>query len=345
MKKIRAGIIGCGRIASTFAQDKKRKGIITHAQAYLANSSVEFRAACDLDSERLTQFGKDWKVPALYQDVEEMVRKEKLDLVSICTWNSSHAAIADAALKAGVKGIICEKPIADSLRASDRMIVACRKRQAPLLVNYTRRYVRLFHELKAWMDRGGLGDIQAVTCYYTAGTVNTGTHLFDFLRYFFGDVASVWADPVATVPSTSGDISVSGVLRFKKGFSATVTALDVSAYLVFDADIYGTKGRMRLIKSGTEAISWRVVPHPQFTGYKSIAPGPVKTGDLGEGLPGLVADAIRCIRRGVRPISSGEDGRAALEIAAALRLSAEADGRILKLPLKGLALDYKLSSK
>lgn len=345
MKKLKAGIVGCGRIASTFARDKKRKGVVTHAQGYLADPSVEFRAACDLDRVRLEEFGKDWKVPALYADVAEMIQKEKLDLVSICTWNSSHAAITDLALRAGVRGIVCEKPIADSLRAADRMITACRRKRVPLLVNYTRRYVKLFQELKRWMDGGGLGEIQAVSCYYTAGTVNTGTHLFDFLRYFFGDVAWVAADPDAVVPSASGDVSVSGTLRFKKGFSATVAALDVNAYLVFEADIYGTRGRLRLTDSGARAMTWQVIPHPEFSGYRALKPGPESHGDLGQGLSELITDAVRCARKRSRPICSGEDGRAALEIAAALRLSAEAHGKILRLPLKGTALDYKLSSR
>lgn len=341
-RKLRAAVVGCGRIASGFAADPKRKGIIsTHAQAYLADKRTELAAACDLDPVKLSQFGKTWNVKALYTDLAEMLKKEKPDVLSICTWNGTHRAIFEAAVRAGVRGVICEKPVSDTLEASDAMIALSKRSGVPLLVNYTRRYVKLYHSLKARIERGELGAIQGVSAYYTAGTVNTATHLFDYLRFFFGDADWVWADPSKKLGEA--DPSYSGYVHFEKGFGCTLTALDVASYLVFEADVYGTRKRVRLAESGTRADVWDVVPHPLFSGYHALNAGRSLTGDLGEGLPGLVRDLVSCVNGDREPVCSAVDGRASLEIATALRLSFEAGGKKIGLPLK--KRDVKMSSR
>lgn len=332
MKKYRAAIIGCGRIASLFAEDKKRKGIVTHAQAYLSNPRTELAAACDLDPQRLAAFGKTWGVPKLYTDFQKMLREEKIDILSICAWNAAHARLAETAVRNGVRGIICEKPVADTLANADRMIRICAAKKVPLLINYTRRYAPLYHVIKKSIDDGKLGDIQGLSCYYTAGVVNTGTHLFDFLNYFFGDVEWVWADSSRILGDQ--DKSFSGYLYFKKGFGCTLTALDVNQYLIFEADIYGSKKRIRLTDSGAAAKMWNVVSHPEFSGYRALKESGGLKGDLGQGLRNLVQNLLDAIEGKASPLCSGQDGRASLEIALALGLSAKAGGKKIRLPLK-----------
>ena len=81
MKKLKVGIIGCGRI-SRF-----------HGMPVMAQENAELRAVCDLDLDRAKLMAglfasarKSGKAPAIktYTDYVEMIRKEKLDLVHIC---------------------------------------------------------------------------------------------------------------------------------------------------------------------------------------------------------------------------------------------------------------------
>ena len=95
----KAAIVGCGRIASMFAQDKRRRGVVTHAQAYQRHPRTVLVAACDLDAQRLSAFGEQWKVKSLYTDFETMLRKERPDLLSVCTWNTTHLASVAARCK------------------------------------------------------------------------------------------------------------------------------------------------------------------------------------------------------------------------------------------------------
>ena len=126
-KTLRAGIVGCGRIASGFAGDKRRKGVVTHAQAYRAHPDTQLVAACDLDRGRLEAFGRQWGVKRLYTDAKEMLASEKPDFLSICTWNDSHCQIVEDAVKSGVKALFTEKPMAKTLLEADRMVELCEK--------------------------------------------------------------------------------------------------------------------------------------------------------------------------------------------------------------------------
>lgn len=120
----------------------------------------------------------------------------------------------------------------------------------------------------------------------------------------------------------------------------------LAAYLMFETDIYGTKGRLRLVESGAKAEVWEVVDHPVFSGYKSLKSKPPLEGDLSQGLPNLVSDLIRAVeKKGARPHCTGRDGRASLEVAAALRRSAEQGGKRVSLPLRGKVHGMKLVSR
>jgi len=338
--KYRAAIIGCGRIASLFADDKKRRGVVTHAQAYRAHPKTELIAACDLDRKRLTHFGRRWNVKALYDDLDAMMKKERPDLLSVCTGNSNHEAIVRQAVRRGVKGIICEKPISDSLEAADRMIRLCRKKNVPLLVNYSRRYNELHHRLRAILAGGGLGDIQTVSCYYTAGVMNTGTHLFDILRFFFGDVSWVCSHPdkILKAPDPTFDV----YLYFKKGFGCTISTLDVAHYMQFEIDIYGTRGRIRIEDSGMRAQFWGTTAHQVYSGYKTLEPRKVVTAGFSHNFLAMIDNLVAACEGKQKPYCSGEDGRAAFEIAAAAHLSLRT-GKKVKLPLKNKKM--KLESK
>ncbi len=330
-KVYKAAIVGCGRIASLFAADKKRKGIVTHAQAYQAHPRTRLISACDLNRERLEDFGRRWNVDRLYTDFEEMMKTEKPDIVSICTFNSSHAEIAGQAAKHGVSGIICEKPIADSLASAERMIKICRDKNIPLLVNYSRRYDALHQQFKTWIEKGHLGKVQTVSCYYTAGIMNTGTHLFDILRYFFGEVRWVWANPEKVLPGK--DPTADLYLFFKKGFGCNVSALDVRNYMQFEIDIYGTKSRLRIEDSGMRATRWKVENHRLYSGYKTLVPSKIFSTDFGKNLYGMVDSLVRLIERKKAPACKGEDGKKSLEIAIAAYLSLQRKQKIF-LPLK-----------
>lgn len=325
--------MGCGRIASLFSNDPLRKGIVTHASAYAHNNSVSLVTACDIDSKRLQEFCMRWNIKSGYTDFKEMLRKEQIDILSVCTWESTHYSIMKKALKYGIKAIFCEKPITNNLMDADEIVKLCAKRGVVLAVNHSRRWDIFEQQIRDYIITGGLGDIQSVSAYYTAGILNTGTHLLDLLRFFFGEARWVWANP--EIKEISPDPTIDGYVMYKSGFGCFLHGLNVKNYLMFEVDIYGSKGRLRIQNSGANMKAWRTVESKQFSGYRQLMEiKPLFKNGLRDVLKNAVEDIVKCVKERGVPMSSGSDGLRALELICAFHSSLKARGKRIDLPLR-----------
>src|SRR5262245_47147310 len=102
MTQFRVGIIGCGRPwkregASGFGMGNY------HARGYEASDEAAIVALADLNLENARAFQAEHGGEQIYQDYREMLAKEQLDIVSVCTWPHLHAEMVIAAAEAGVK--------------------------------------------------------------------------------------------------------------------------------------------------------------------------------------------------------------------------------------------------
>lgn len=339
----RAGIAGCGRIGSEFDDDPKRKAISTHAGAYSAVDGVELVAASDLDEGKLDRCGKRWGIASLYKDYRKMLGNEALDILSICTWNSTHLEIVKEAINNGVKAIFCEKPIADTLRNADEMINLCKGKGVILQIDHQRRFDSFHQGVKGFLQKGNLGRIQQVTFYYTAGIANTGSHVFDLLRFFFGDVDWIQAVYSQNKSLNPNDPNIDGIMRFRKGTFCAIQACDVQSFLILEMDCIGTKGRLKLTRSGFDLEFYEVGESQLFSGYREIfrTEPPINRDVPREFMVNAVTHLVECLKTGKKPICSGEDGRAALELVCAFHESARADGKKVSLPLSDSDVEIK----
>jgi len=149
MARIKVGIIGCGFIAN-------RK----HLPMLMLHEDVEVVAFCDLIKERAEasakQFGKeDAKVYTNYQDV---VGRKDIDVIHVCTPNSSHAEITIAALQSG-KHAMCEKPMAKTAAEAKAMLDAAKASGKKLTIGYQNRFRTDSQFIKKLCSAGELGDI------------------------------------------------------------------------------------------------------------------------------------------------------------------------------------------
>jgi predicted dehydrogenase len=335
IRKYRAAIIGCGRVASTFDDDPmmvKTFGITSHAGAYTDNINIELVAASDISKDSLNKFGKRWKVTNLYLDYTEMLKIEEIDIVSICTWNSTHLDIMENAANNNVKAIWCEKPISDSLLNAEKMIDIAEKNEIKLIINHNRRWDNLYQEVSKFIGNGELGNIQQVSCYYTGGLANTCSHLFDVLRMFLGDVETVigWIND----GTSKDDPNMDGYLRFKNGVSATLQSVAPQSYLMFEFDIYGTKGRLRIQDNGFNLSYWKANESLKYKGLNELfieePPFKIVSKNM---MKNAAKDIVECLKTGKEPACSGEDGLKSLEIICGFIKSANKD-RTISLPLK-----------
>lgn len=335
----RAGIVGCGRIGCTFDDEPSRGYVSTHAGAYTRTPGVDLVALADIDEKRLRHCADSFGVPGQYPGYAEMLGEEKLDVLSVCTWNDTHLEIVRAAVESGVRGVFCEKPIADSLDAADEMIRLCAEWGVTLLINHQRRFDPMYQEVAALLKSGGLGRVQQATSYYTAGVANTGSHLFDLLRFYLGDALWVRGSYSRNPSPNEQDPNIDGWVGFHNGTVAALQALDSGAYMIFETTFLGTEGRLRLTSGDT--IEFEAVGEsPRFAGYQELIPTgpPVDSGGPHEFMLAGVAHLIDCVETGRPPACSGADGRAALEIVCALHESATSEGRRVELPLENSSL-------
>ncbi len=184
MYRHRAAIIGAGRIGAEFED--------CHARAYKENSDVELLAIIDKRLDKSLEAVRRWKVPVAGDEYWQL-GELGLDIVSICTPPQTHCNILKDMLLANsqLSAIYCEKPIAIDIEEAREMVAACKERNIILQINHQRRF--------------GIP-----TFFYSRGLFNTGTHMVDLLRMYFGDVVSVSRDKLVfnniTIHVTEVDI-------------------------------------------------------------------------------------------------------------------------------------------
>ncbi len=332
----KAAIIGCGRIASDFDDDPlmvKSYGISTHAGAYVDNPHIDLVAAADVSDDKLAKFGTRWGVGKLYKDYKELLAKENIDILSICTWNTTHLEILEEAAKRKVKAIFCEKPLSNSLANADQMVKVARECGIPLFINHRRRWDDLYLKVRDYIKQGHLGQIQQVSCYYTSGVANTCSHLFDTLRMLFGEVKTVCA--WVKNDANTNDPDMDGYLILENGTTVTVQALDARHYSLFEFDIYGTNGRLRIEDNGFKTTYWPLRDNVQIPGFKAL----FKDNSPIEFVPKAIMvnaaqNIVDCLSAKAKPAGSGEDGVKSLEIICAFHASVKNGNTPVHLPLQ-----------
>ena len=141
MSTYRAAIIGLGRMGSTFDDEIIRGGSFflpyCHAPTYQDSPLVELVAGADLHPDQRDVFGTRWGLADehLYEDYNEMLRREQPEIVSICTTPRHRCTIIEDVARAGVRAIWAEKPISLSLEEADRIVSVCREHNVTLAIN------------------------------------------------------------------------------------------------------------------------------------------------------------------------------------------------------------------
>jgi len=330
----KVGIVGLGRMGHLFENDPLMKKPCTHAGAYnYLGDKVKLVAGCDLREDRLKLFKEKWNVDGLYKDYKEMLNKENLDILSVCTHAQEHKEIIIEAARSGVKAIFCEKPFSTNLKDAEEMIKVCEENKVILYVDHTRRFDNKWRKVKEILDQGLIGDIKVVNAYSTAGLLNGGIHLFDLLRFYNGEIDSVKG---ILKKDNSTDASGIGFLKFKNG-SYCFMDIDYRDYVLFQITLIGSKGLLKIggMIRGDKSFEFGISKESNTqTGVKELHLQPMDFPEVSGEMPlvNAVNEIIESMEKGKEPISSGEDGRAALEIAMAFYESDKLNKEV-KLPL------------
>ena len=148
MKKLKVGLIGTGGIA---------RGAHLNP-GWLAVPEVELVAACDVNEATARKLATDFKIPHIFTDYRDLLKLKEINVVDICTPNKFHTPAVIAALNAG-KDVLCEKPLAVTVKEIQDMRKALKKSGRMLMTAQHHRYSDIAVAIKAWAETGALGEV------------------------------------------------------------------------------------------------------------------------------------------------------------------------------------------
>jgi len=343
MNKIKAAVVGLGRIASLLEEDTLREKPCTHAGAIAANSDCTLVAGCDTEEERRSLFAEKWNKHGLnvpvYADAAEMLRAHKPQILSIATHPDSHYHYCRLAAQFNVPVVICEKPLADNINKARKIAQLTKQGGLTIITNHERRYSLDYIRAKAILDEGKLGAIVSVRATLYMGLNrrlidqfwHDGTHLADIIMFLTGMTLKHKRSLGVKLTSRSGTAWLEGEL-FQKTSRRDASCyrsqfyeqrrvkdipviIEVGAgrdHLVFEIEFSCEKGRLR-IGNGVFEV-YESVPSPYAEKFNSLK----NTGETFSGPTGYFAnmlkDAVACVKDPQRtPASGAIDGLRVIE--------------------------------
>ena len=250
MEKLRAGIIGMGRIGSI------------HAENLLSRPDAELCAICD---PLLAPEAESWAarrgVRKIGKDAGEIIRDPEIDAVLICSPTDTHAELIGQAAAAG-KHIFCEKPVSLDVRKTARAVGKAKEAGVKLQIGFNRRFDRNFSRIRELVREGTVGTPHLVKITsrdpapppeaYIASSgglfIDMMIHDFDLARFLTGgEVTEVYAQGAVLVDpvfARYGDVDTAVVtLKFDSG---AIGVIDNSRSAVYGYDqrveVFGSRG-------------------------------------------------------------------------------------------------------
>lgn len=341
-RKIRMAIVGCGRISKNHFSS-----IAKHTAEML------LVAVCDIDPAVLAAHAEQYKVPG-YRDMEDMLQKEQLDMVVLCTPSGLHPDQAVLAARHKVH-VMTEKPMATRWADGVRMVKACDEAGVRLFVVKQNRRNTTLQLLKRALTEKRFGKIYMVhlnvfwtrpQSYYDQGNgwrgtwefdggafMNQASHYVDLLDWLIGPVEKVQA-----MTSTTRDIEVedTGVLNIKWRNGAlgsmAVTMLAYPKNLEGSITILGERGTARIGGVAVNDIQLWEFAEPRDYDNQINDASYQTTSVYGFGHPLYYKNVIDVLRGEAEPETDGREGLKSLELLIAAYLAAR-DGKTVSLPL------------
>jgi len=182
--------------------------------------------------------GRRFNIAAIYDDPEELLAREKLDFVDIITDVGTHASLTRLAARHGVT-VICQKPLARTLREAQGVVDFCTRRRVPMFVHENFRWQTPLRALKAELDRGMIGRPFRARIDFISGfpvfenqptlaeleqfiITDLGSHTLDLARFLFGEAASLYCRTQRVHKNIKGEDVATIVLAMRNGMLVTV---------------------------------------------------------------------------------------------------------------------------
>jgi predicted dehydrogenase len=323
--------------------------------------NVETVALADPDAAGREKAAARAQPQRQYADYREMLEKEKPQLVAVCPrWTDQHHAMAMAALGAGAH-LYMEKPITTTLAEADEILALAEKKKLKIVVAHQMRMGPSVMFLKKQVDGGLLGDLLEMRAWGKQDPNRTGgedmlvlgTHMFDLMRMFGGDVVGCSArvtqngkeitkadarQPSEQIGPVAGD-EISAQFHFTGSLVGSFTSRARMAGQTghWGLELIGSKGSARILADIWPRVFYST-PQKWSDGgrteqWKPMESDPAHQFAAGvRGFPHanarLVDDWLEAIAKDREPTCSGRNAAKALEMVMAVYQAALAQKRV-----------------
>ena len=334
--KHKVAIIGCGRLGQHYAT------------AYSTYTDTEIVAIAEFNKERRIAVGQRFGVKNLYQDAESLLKEIVPDIGVVVTPTKWMKESVIACAEAGVKGVSTDKPIAASLSDADAMVDSCKSNGVVFAGGNLPRAHNHVQEAAKWLREGKYGEIQGAIVSSIGNCISgQGVQWISALRLFMNsEVGEVmcWGQPESNVYSEDDEMLSNGIFSMTNGVNVPFygTSIDdsvktkirkhdgVKATHKMGLDVWTEDSLIRWfwdsveIYKGFDKNGKRILTDPEFS--------PWKWQEFGY-MTSSIRSLIKSIETGSELAVSGHDLRQALEVAIAMKLSAQKGNVPIKLPL------------
>ena len=375
MQKYRAGIIGLGTMGMLLNMEHRRIGfwkpedairptseLNIHHKAYLheivtdkgASSfasyadalqdrpEFELVAAAERDPTRRNAFIERYGVDNVYDDAEEMLRKEKLEIVAIPTNTRPRADLTVLAVECGAKGIITEKPMAYTLEEADRMVKSCADANIPLVCGAISTSEYSFEKAKEIIESGEIGDVISIEASSNRHSVSQHQNWSYFIDGNPAWVIGTGDTPPNDVISYDGKTVSPGSQEF---YGEGMMVTDTGQVVHFRKGAPGvritcTDGELFHSREQLGWTMWKNIETPDGKSLSTLIPW--DRGKYGTNHNGAVFgmdDIVKCIKGELdEPKNSGRRIARAIEVEIGLVMSSAQGGVRIDLPFKDRSL-------
>jgi predicted dehydrogenase len=327
MKKLGAGIIGCGWVAQEYIK------------AFEKDERSQIRGLADQNAANAERYRDEYDLQcSINTDAAAMLKQDDIDIVVVSVPHNMHTKYAVAAAEAG-KHVIVEKPVALTMADVRKQQEAVRKTGVKSLVGFVLHWNPLLMTIDRLIDEGAFGDIFMVEVDYLhriwmteeekwyasaekSGTaiLTGGCHAIDALRWFArSDAEHVSAYQVKTDNPLEYPGTISVNVKFEDGkIGRSTTTFDAQMPYRFNIAVYGTEGTLR----NDQIYAPKLFPgQNDFMKIPCILPD---SGDVAHHpFQGEVSHFLDCIIEDKRPFPDLDDAAKTQAICFAADISAQ----------------------
>lgn len=222
MAKLKFAVLGCG-FWSRF-----------QIGAWSELDGAELVAVYNRTISRAQKIASDFRIKGVYDNPEELFKKEQLDFVDIITDVDTHFHFVEMAVNHGIKHIICQKPMAPDFETAKKMVSLCKSSGVKLYIHENYRWQAPVRRFKQIINSGAIGKPFKARVSFLSGfpvfdnqpflmeldhfiLTDMGSHVLDVVRFLFGECESLWCQTRAVNAKIKGEDLAVILMEMKNG--------------------------------------------------------------------------------------------------------------------------------